>query len=304
MVRRLSGWLLVVLAVLGSGLTGLAIAIAATDDDHAPGAVGSTIVAAITLGCLGGAWLLLRRRGTRRPTLEWEPGGGDGWLPQQAWAELPDVLPRRLRLGPRPPSPSAGVPPDGLLRRLWLVRAELAFDQAGGMRTGTFAGWILMLALSACPTLLVGAMLATGDFTVRDRAGMAPILAWLIVGTVLSAERASRNPRRHFELRRLQRQLESAYAATPGSIPAGPTVRLGDPTPCYAPGGPPELASPRQRVVAGLPGAGAPSRRIIPFPTPGAPNLHAHPQDAVGDDGARHRRAHYGEPRSPFGENV
>lgn len=61
-------------------------------------------------------------------------------------------------------------------------------------------------------------------------------LAWLVVATVVCGERASRNPRRHFRLRRLQREPQTAYDATPGRIPAGPTVRLGDPTPHYDPG--------------------------------------------------------------------
>ncbi|MGH3766006.1 MAG: hypothetical protein ACRDS0_03295 [Pseudonocardiaceae bacterium] len=245
-MRRLIGWLLVVLGVLASGLTGMLAADAATKSDYLPPAVGSAIFAVITLGCLGGARLLLRRRHARRqPTLEWDPCPGDGWLPQQAWAELPDVLPRRPRLGPCPPAPSVGVPPDGLLRRLWLVRTELTFDQAGGMRTGTFMGWIMMLSVLSGLALLVGAMLATGDFTVEDRAALTTILAWLIVGTLYGGERASRNPRRHFMLRRLQRELEAAYAAAPGPIPVGATVRLGDPTPRYDPD-----RSQRQRVNA------------------------------------------------------
>lgn len=241
MVRSLTGWLLAVLGVLGSGLTGMAAAQAVTYSDHLPGVLSSAILAAVTLACLGGARLLLRRRGTRRqPTMDWTPSPGDGWFPQQAWAKLPDVEPRQPRIGPRPPAPSAGVPPDGLLRRLWLVRAELAFDQSGGMRSGSFLGWALMFGLSAGLALLVGAFFATGDLTAQDRAAVAPILAWLILATVVSFERASRNPRRHVRLRRLQRELETAYAANPGAIPAGPTVRLGDPTPLYDPGRTPD----------------------------------------------------------------
>ena len=240
MMRSLIGWLLVVLGVLASSLAVMAAAMAVTDYDHLPGIVIFAILAAITLGCLGGAWRLLRRRHTRqRPTLTWDPRPGEGWLPQHAWRELPDVLPGQPRIGPPPPAPSADVPPDGLLRRLWLVRAELAFDQAGGMRT-SFTGWIMLLFLQAGPALLVGAMYATADFTVEERAATATILAWLILGIVLSGERASRNPRRHFILRRMQHDLETAYAATPGTIDAGAMVRLGDPAPRYAPGRAPE----------------------------------------------------------------
>jgi hypothetical protein len=128
------------------------------------------------------------------------------------------------------------VPPDGLLRRLWLVRAELAFDQSGGMRTGSFMGWSAMLAVSASPTLLLGAYAATGQLTAEAWGLWGPILAWLVVATAVCGERAARNPRRHARLRRLQRELQTAYDATPRRIPAGPMVRLGDPTPHYDPG--------------------------------------------------------------------
>lgn len=253
MARRLVGWLLVVLGVLGSSVAGLSAAMAVTDEDHLPGVVGFAILASITLVCLGGAWLLLHRRGTRRrPALSWEPSPGEGWLPEQAWRELPDVMPRRPRLGPVPPVPAAGVPPDARLRRLWLLRAELAFDQAGGMRSGSYASWIVLLALALSPTLLLGAVLLTGDLTMQDRGLLVPLLAWLIAGTVLSAERASRNPRRHFALRRMQRELEASLAASPGPIPAGPAVRLGDPTPRYAPEEPPEHTGPYTAQRRGL----------------------------------------------------
>jgi len=236
-VSRLVGWVLAVVGALGSGLTGLAVVLAVTDADRLTGLVVTAILAVVTLGCLGGAWRLLRRRGTRRrPTLGWEPEAGEGWLPPQAWAELPDVLPSRPRLGVRPPTPMGDVPPDAVLRRLWLVRAELAFDQAGGMRTGSFLGWTAMLVLSSGPTLLLGAFFATGQLTVADRALLGPVLAWLVAATMVCGERASRDPRRHVRLRRLQRELQTAYGATPGGIPAGPTVRLGDPTPRYDPG--------------------------------------------------------------------
>lgn len=237
-MRVLTGWILAVVGVLGLGATGLVAVQTVTDEDRLAGLVVTAVFAVVTLGSLGGAWLLLRGRGTqRRPTLGWEPQPGEGgWLPPQEWAELPDVLPSRPRLGSRSPTPIGGVPPDGVLRRLWLVRAELAFDQSGGMRTGTFMGWSAMVAVSASPTLLLGAYAATGHLTVEEWALWAPILAGLVVTTAVCGERASRNPRRHVRLRRLQRELQTAYNATPGRIPAGPAVRLGEPTPHYDPG--------------------------------------------------------------------
>ena len=234
-MQRGLGWVLVVAGVVGSGLTGMSAGQAVTYSDRLPAMLTAAILGTITLACLGGAKLLLRRRGNQGvPSLDWEPSPGTGWLPQHAWAQLPDVLPRRPRLGPRPAAPSAEVPPDARLRRLWLVRAELAFDQSGGMRA-SMLNWSLALSASAGLTLLFGAFLATADLDVPSRAAVAPVLAWLILATVVSGEHASRNPRRHVGLRRMQRELETAYAAAPGPIPAGPTVRLGNPTPCYRP---------------------------------------------------------------------
>lgn len=242
-MRVLTGCILAVVGVLGSGVTGLVAVQTVTDADRLSDLILTAVFAVVTLGSLGGAWLLLRRRGPqRRPTLGWEPEPGKGWLPPRAWAELPDVLPSRPRLGSRPPAPICGVPPNGLLRRLWLVRAELAFDQSGGMRTGSFMGWSAMVAVSASPTLLLGAYVATGHLITEEWALWGPILMWLVAATVVCGERASRNPRRHFRLRLLQRELQTVYDATPGGIPAGPMVRLGDPTPHYDPSRPTDSA--------------------------------------------------------------
>jgi hypothetical protein len=104
-VRRLTGRLLLVAGVIGSGLAGMSAGQAVTYEDRLPAVLATAILGTITLACLGGAKLLLRQRGNRgAPTLDWEPSPGAGWLPQHAWAQLPDVLPRRPRLGPRPPA--------------------------------------------------------------------------------------------------------------------------------------------------------------------------------------------------------
>ncbi|MGH3938099.1 MAG: hypothetical protein ACRDTG_05600 [Pseudonocardiaceae bacterium] len=138
MIRRLGGLLLVIIGILGTGLTGLALAQALTGTDMLASVVVVGTCVVITLGASGGTWALLRRRGPQSdPALGWQPEPGQKWLPQQAWVGLPDVLPQVPRLGPRPPAPVGAVPPDRLLRRLWWVRAELTFDQAGGMYTRT-----------------------------------------------------------------------------------------------------------------------------------------------------------------------
>lgn len=113
------GWVLLVTGVVASGLTGMSAGQAVTYSDRLPAVLATAILGLITLGCLAGARILLRRRGNRdAPTLDWEPSPGAGWLPQQAWEQLPDVQPRRPRLGLPAPAPSADVPPDARLRRL------------------------------------------------------------------------------------------------------------------------------------------------------------------------------------------
>ncbi|HJT02969.1 MAG TPA: hypothetical protein VJ757_04965 [Pseudonocardiaceae bacterium] len=124
------------------------------------------------------------------------------------------------RLGPPAPAPSADVPPDPRLRRLWLVRAELAFDQSGGLRP-SMLNWSLALSVSAGLTLLFGAFFATADMDVPSRTAVAPVLAWLIVATVISGERASRNRRRHVGLCRMQRELELPTMPRPGRFQLG-----------------------------------------------------------------------------------
>jgi hypothetical protein len=95
-MRVVTGWILAVVGVLGSGATGLVVVQTVTDADRLAGLIVTAMFAVVTLSSLGGAWLLLRRRGTqRKPTLGWEPAPGEGWLPPQAWAEFPDVLPSR-----------------------------------------------------------------------------------------------------------------------------------------------------------------------------------------------------------------
>jgi len=127
-----------------------------------------------------------------------------------------------------------------VVRRLagWLL---VVFDALGSGLTG-------MSAIQAVtyPDHLPGALAAVtlAAFTLASLGA-----AWLLLrrrglrcpptlelGTG-PGERASRNPRRHLALRRRQRELETAYAATPGIFPPGATVRLGDPTPRYDPDG-------------------------------------------------------------------
>lgn len=249
MIRRLGGLLLVIVGILGTGLTGLAVAQAVTGDDVTASVVVIGTCVVITLSAWYGAWVLLRRRGPRGgPTLGWEARPGDEWLPHEAWVDLPDALPQVPRLGPGPPCPVGAVPPDRLLRRLWWVRAELAFDQAGGMYSRALLRWTAALSASVGLALLLGAFIVTGQPSAQQWAAVGPVLASLVVAVVVCGERASRNFRRHVRLRRLQRELATAYERSSGILPAGPAVLLGDPAPLYDPGRPPETEGSSRRA--------------------------------------------------------
>ncbi|RSM83546.1 hypothetical protein DMH04_23165 [Kibdelosporangium aridum] len=61
---------------------------------------------------------------------EYTPLPGEGWLPHKAWRQFPDPLPETptIRVSFWDDIPAGDVPPDAILRRLWLVRAQIVAD--------------------------------------------------------------------------------------------------------------------------------------------------------------------------------
>lgn len=88
---------------------------------------------AVALGALGYRWHkpesaldfdVSRRPGRRK----FAPGHDRKWLPKNVWREFADPLPGVPNISGQPQLdiPDGKVPPDETLRRLWLVRAQLA----------------------------------------------------------------------------------------------------------------------------------------------------------------------------------
>jgi hypothetical protein len=103
-----------------------------------------------------------RRQGTR----PFEPDQDSEWLPAEAWREFPDPLPDVPDVigNPRSDVPLGKVPPDEMLRRLWLVRAQLVPhlnketikerstrfpEMVSGLITTIICGTVLSMATSA-----------------------------------------------------------------------------------------------------------------------------------------------------------
>jgi hypothetical protein len=108
-------------------------------DNGWPGGEGSKIglaimaSVAVALGALGYRWHkpksaldfnVARRPGRRK----FAPGRDRQWLPKTVWREFADPLPGVPDISGQPQFdvPDGKVPPDETLRRLWLVRAQLA----------------------------------------------------------------------------------------------------------------------------------------------------------------------------------
>ncbi|MCE7011571.1 hypothetical protein LWC34_53485 [Kibdelosporangium philippinense] len=61
---------------------------------------------------------------------DYAPIPGEGWLPHEVWREFPDPVPEvpAVQVSFYHDIPAGDVPPDATLRRLWLVRAQIAAE--------------------------------------------------------------------------------------------------------------------------------------------------------------------------------
>nr|WP_042198297.1 hypothetical protein [Kibdelosporangium sp. MJ126-NF4]CEL23319.1 hypothetical protein [Kibdelosporangium sp. MJ126-NF4]CTQ94481.1 hypothetical protein [Kibdelosporangium sp. MJ126-NF4] len=172
-----------------------------------------------------------RRPGTR----PFRPGLRPHWLPHEAWPEFPDPLPEVPDVTGEPEIdiPVGGVPPDHTLRRLWLVRAQLAahldkptararrnFPGAGALAVSSvllagFAG--LALVGAQAPSGVLGPMLACGFLLIP--------FGWTLFTYTLGFSLVAR--RRH-ALQEAQARLTTMDNKRPGGPLGGPPVRPGE----------------------------------------------------------------------------
>lgn len=83
------------------------------------------------------------------------PGPREGWRPAITWLRLPDPLPGTGVLHPTivPPFLHKGpMPPDETLRRLWVVRAELACYRWGARY---MSPQLAMIGFTVCLCLVI-----------------------------------------------------------------------------------------------------------------------------------------------------
>jgi hypothetical protein len=151
-VRILGFWLKALaclIGALGFGLLGFGIETSSVDTE--------TVMSIWMLLAIAGGLLVAGRQwhesgppidydsSTDRPSSRrFRPGKDADWLPHLAWRDFPDPLPRVPRVlgDPATDIPSGQVPPDENLRRLWLVRAQLAvlLDKKTARARRRFAG--------------------------------------------------------------------------------------------------------------------------------------------------------------------
>lgn len=223
--------ILAVIGAFGFLLLGIGAGLTLAEDrpeEIRVGVIMLVVVGLITFGMVIGSYLLFRH--AKRPPLSrlsWVPAASE-WLHQRAWTDLPDSLPELPR-GRALSPPACGVPPDELLRRLWSVRAELAFARRSRYAMLPFSGW---LGTIACGPLLIlfllflGALLISGLDT--DTVGINLMaldgLACLLFVSIAAVVRPLR---RYFAVVRLERELTARDAARPdgaqGGLPLPPT---------------------------------------------------------------------------------
>ena len=172
--------------------------------------------------------LLLAWRRRRKPTLRWQPEAGTGWLAPESWRELPDVARWCRRLAPETPPPAYAVPPDPTLRKLWLVRAELAADQNGSRRSmGALFGWglLVMVGAGGC-ALSIGMVLTDKTLDSTQRVTLTVLAVFFAIGVLVSVQRFLRDAVRHLWLRWLQSRLAKKNATQLGALNGGKPIRI------------------------------------------------------------------------------
>ncbi|MET7302914.1 hypothetical protein [Embleya sp. NPDC005575] len=161
------------------------------------------------------------------PAMSFPPGPGETWHDPAQWEHLPDPTPDvpHPRIWPAPRLPSVPVPPDEILRRLWLARAHSWTYRANAAGTGVTFG-ATMLGLLLAPVglgLWFGLDTCLGDGDDAERAtGLGAILgsAVFMIPVVCFGRAMWRDHRgsfrRHYRLVREIEALEAADAGRPG----------------------------------------------------------------------------------------
>ncbi|WP_424644160.1 hypothetical protein [Embleya sp. AB8] len=214
------------------------------------GGGGSTsLVVAVFFGCAGiglavGGYMLSRRAESRSPRLlevpfcepglAWQPEPGGRWLWPDDWALLPDPVPEAPRptFWGEPVLPQVPVPPDEILRRLWLARAHLATSLGSGptgVRVGPMYAATMLFAFLGFLYWFAIDTYVNAEGLAEDRAlGLGGILAGTVclvplyrLSRTVGADFGRSNRRWHRLFAEL-RTWQQADAARPGGPLGGP----------------------------------------------------------------------------------
>ncbi|MET0236822.1 MAG: hypothetical protein ABW224_19395 [Kibdelosporangium sp.] len=214
------------------------------------------------------------QRGFRRL----RPGKNTRWLPHKDWRDFPDPVPevRDLLGDPVVDIPSGDVPPDENLRRLWLVRANLAIylddKTAKARRRFAGVGTVAVASLGlACGVLLmidpVGP--ALGERTTLAGMFSTAFLLWPFARSLLGYTKGSHLvSRRREALQEEETRLMALDAMRPGGPIGGSAVTGTTP---YVP---PSLAQYRQEPATEEPLEPPP---VVPAAEPPAIAVRAGP---------------------------
>jgi hypothetical protein len=260
-VRLLGFWLKVLaglVGALGFGLLGFGIETGDLGEDLVMSSLVLMLIA-VGLYAAGRHW---HESGSpieydstdRSSSRRFRPGKNAGWLPHLAWRDFPDPLPRVPHVlgDPARDIPSGQVPPDENLRRLWLVRAQLAvlLDKKTAKARRQFAGPGTVVVASigmACSVTMMA--LRTDPFTGEKwlLAGgfCTAFLVWPFARSLLGCmQGANLVSQRTRALQEEEARLMALDALRPGGPIGGEAVSDA------APYVPPNLAEYRQLPVA------------------------------------------------------
>ncbi|MFC0116201.1 hypothetical protein [Kibdelosporangium aridum] len=174
------------------------------------------------------------RPGTRR----FRPPRQPEWLPHEAWFDFPDPLPDVPDVTgvPETDVPVGDVPPDHTLRRLWLVRAQLAahLDPKIARSRKKFPGAealaIASVGLAVCAALaLIGAEQQPGDRFVLGPLLACGLLLWPFARCLLHyTEGFTLAAKRKRALEYAEARLMEMDRKRPGGPLGGPAVQAGE----------------------------------------------------------------------------
>ncbi|RSM82155.1 hypothetical protein DMH04_26065 [Kibdelosporangium aridum] len=179
-------------------------------------------------------WDVAGRLGTRH----FRPSRNPQWLPHEAWFEFPDPLPDVPDVTgvPETDVPEGDVPPDHTLRRLWLVRAQLAahLDARTARARRKFPGIgalaVASIGLAGCVSLaVIGAQQHPGQRFVLGPVLACGFLLWPFAQSLLSyTEGFTLAAKRRRALQQTEARLMEMDGKRPGGPLGGPAVRAGE----------------------------------------------------------------------------